>query len=238
MSPGAGSPPSPPPPSLSPPSTLPSAGAGGNLAASMSRHSPPVRGGFSPSSRRSCSLRQGPGETSPLSCRDIRPRSVVVPLRVLVARVPLRDPRGRPRLPLVLLPPSTAPVDMDAVALDVAGMTLGCVGGAGECPGAVASLSSAVRKFPVATKTAPPGSVCSLPPGSPSDARVAPSDGVTPAAKGSLSCAGPTAAVGEGGSSFLASNTFWDPRIPRCRREQRKRLPLFLRISDLEGPPR
>ena len=84
-------------------------------------------------------------------------------------------------------------MDIDAVALDVAGVTLGCVGGARECPGAVASLFSAVREFPVATDTAPPVSVSSHPPGSPSDAidRVAPSGGVTPAAKGSLSRAGP-----------------------------------------------
>ena len=129
--------------------------------------------------------------TSPLPCRGIRPRFVVAPLPVLVARVPLPDPRGRPRLPLVLLPPSTAPVGVDAVALGVAGVTLGCVGGARECPGAVVSLFPAVREFPVATYTAPPGSVCSLPLGSPFDARVAPSGGVTPTAKGSLSRAGP-----------------------------------------------
>ena len=138
---------------------------------------------------------QGPGESRRFHVEGFAPRFVVVPLRVLVARVPLPDPRGRPRLPLVLLPPSTAPVDIDAVALDVAGVTLSCAGGAGECPGpgAVASLFSAVRKFCVATDTAPPGSVCSLPPGSLSDAinRVAPSGGVTPASKGSLSRAGP-----------------------------------------------
>ena len=129
--------------------------------------------------------------TSSRPCRGIRPRFVVAPLPVLVARVPLPDPRGRPRLPLVLLPPYAAPVDIDAVALDVAGVTLGCVGGARECPGAVASLFSAVREFSVAIDTAPPGSVCSLPLGSPSDARVAPSGGATPAAEGSLSRAGP-----------------------------------------------
>ena len=129
--------------------------------------------------------------TSTFPCRGICPRFVVAPLPVLVARVPLPDSRGRPRLPLVLLPPSTTPVDVDAVALNAAGVTLGCLGGARECPGAVASLFSAVREFPVATETAPFGSVCSLPAGSPSDAKVAPPDGVTPTAKGSLSRAGP-----------------------------------------------
>ena len=84
-------------------------------------------------------------------------------------------------------------MEIDAVALDVAGVSLGCDGGARECPGAIASLFSAVREFLVVTGTAPPGSVCSLPPGSLSDAinRVAPSGGVTPASKGSLSRAGP-----------------------------------------------
>ena len=129
--------------------------------------------------------------TSPLPCRGIRPRFVVPPLPVLVARVPLPDPRGRPCLPLVLLPASTAPVEIDAVALDVAGVTLGYVGGARECPGAVTSLFSAVREFSVVKDIAPPGSVCSLPPGSPSDARVALSGGATPTAEGSLSRAGP-----------------------------------------------
>ena len=136
-----------------------------------------------PSLHRQPFLSAGAGGTSPHPCRGIRPRFVVVPLPVLVAHVPLPDPRGRPRLPLVLLPPSTAPVDVDAITLDAAGVTLGCVGGARECPGAVASLFSAVREFPVATDKAPPGSVCSLPPGSPSNARVAPSGGVTPTAK-------------------------------------------------------
>ena len=94
----------------------------------------------------------GAGGTSPLPCRGIRPRFVVAPLPVLVARVPLPHPRGRPRLLIVLPPPSTAPVDLDAVALDVAGVTLGCVGGARECPSAVASLFLAVREFPVSTE--------------------------------------------------------------------------------------
>ena len=102
--------------------------------------------------------------TSLLPCRGIRPWFVVAPPPVLVARVPLPDPRGRPRLPLVLLPPSTASVDVDAGALDVAGVMLGCVGGARECPGAVAPLFSAVREFPVATGTAHPGSRLLPPP--------------------------------------------------------------------------
>ena len=116
---------------------------------------------------------------------------MAAPLPVLVARDPLPDPRGRPRLPVVLPLPSTVPGDIDAVAPDVAGATLGCVRGGGECPGAVTSLFPAVREFPVATETAPPGSVCSVTPGSPSDARDAPSGGVTPAATGSFSRAGP-----------------------------------------------
>ena len=54
---------------------------------------------------------------------------------------------------------------------------------------------------------------------SPSDAGAAPFGSVTPAANGSLSSAGSgssgvtSAAVGEGGGSFLASNTFWDLRV-------------------------
>ena len=115
---------------------------------------------------------------------------MAAPLPILVARDPLPDPRGRPRLDLVISPPSTVPGDIDAVAPNVAGATLGCVRGGDECPGAVASLFPAVREFPVATEAAPPGSVCSLTPGSPSDARAAPSGGVAPAAKGSLSRAG------------------------------------------------
>ena len=128
--------------------------------------------------------------TSPLPCRGVRPPFVVAPLPILVAHVLLPDPRDRPRVPFVLLPPSTAPVDIDAVALDVAGVTLGRVRGARECPGAVTCLFLAVEEFPVATDTAPLGSVCSLLPASPSDAKVAPPGGVTPAAKGSLSLAG------------------------------------------------
>ena len=54
---------------------------------------------------------------------------------------------------------------------------------------------------------------------SPSDAGAAPSGCVTPAANESLSSAGfvpsgvTPAAVGEGGSSFPASNPFWDPTV-------------------------
>ena len=113
-----------------------------------------------------------------------------------VARDPLPDPRGRPRLTLVLPLPSTVPGDIDAVALDAAGAMLGYIWGGSKCPGAVASLFSAVREFPVAADKSPPGSVCSLTPGSPSDARVAPSGGVTPTAKGSLSRAGPVPSAG------------------------------------------
>ena len=69
-------------------------------------------------------------------------------LPVLVGHDPLLDPRGRPRLPLALPPPSTAPVDIDAVASDVAGATLTCVRRGGDFPGAVSSLFSVVREFP------------------------------------------------------------------------------------------
>ena len=85
-------------------------------------------------------LRQEPREPRRFHVEGFPPRFVVA-LPVLVARVPLPDPRGRPRLSLVLLSPSTAPVDVDAVALDVAGVTLGCVGGVRECPGTVVSLA-------------------------------------------------------------------------------------------------
>ena len=115
---------------------------------------------------------------------------MAAPLPVFVARDPLSDPRGRARLLLVLPLPSTVPGDIYAVAPDVAGAMLGCVRGRGECPDAVASLFPATQEFPVATETAPPGSVCSLTPGSPSDTGAAPFGGVTPAAKGSLSRSG------------------------------------------------
>ena len=164
--PGAGHLSSPFPPFLSPPPTVSSGGAEGTSTL-----------------------------PSPLPCRWIRPRCVVPPLPVVVARVLLPDPRGRPRLPPVLLPPSTALVDIDAVALNVTGVTLDCDGGARECPGAVASIFSAVLEFLETTDTTPPGSVCSLPPGSSPDARAAPFSGATTATERAPSRAGSVASA-------------------------------------------
>ena len=124
----------------------------------------------------------GAGGASPLPGRDILPRFVSAPLPVRVARDPLPDPCGRPRLPRLLPPPSAASVGIDAVAPGVAGVALGWAGGGGECPGAV-SLFPAVWEFPVATEIGYPGSVCYLCPGLPSAARAAPFGGVTPAAR-------------------------------------------------------
>ena len=76
--------------------------------------------------------------------QEICSRFVAAPLPVLIARGLLPDPCGRPRLPRVLPLPTTAPVCVDAVTPDVAGVTLGCFGGLGECPSAVASIFQAV----------------------------------------------------------------------------------------------
>ena len=65
---------------------------------------------------------------------------MAAPLPALVARDPLPDPRGRYRLPLVLPLLSSTPMGIDTGAPDVARVTLDCVQGEGECPGAVTFL--------------------------------------------------------------------------------------------------
>ena len=150
-----------------------------------------------------------------LPCRGIHPRFVVVPLTVVVARTPLPDPRGQPRLPLMFLPLSAAPVDIDAVALDVAAVTLSCVlGTRASVPAPSPPCFRQFGSFWWQQNTALPGSVCSLPPRSPSDARVAPSDGVTPAAK----------------------RVALPRRARRCRRGGRQLVPGLKRVLGLEGP--
>ena len=78
-----------------------------------------------------------------------------------------------------------------AIVSDVAGVTLNCVKGGGECPGAAASLFPAVWEFHVAIEAKYSGSARPLTPGFPSNAGAEPSGGVTPDATGSLSRAGP-----------------------------------------------
>ena len=149
-----------------------------------------------------------------LPCRGIHPRFVVVPLTVVVARAPLPDPRGQPRLPLMFLPLSAAPVDIDAVALDVAGVTLSCVLGTrasvpAPSPPCFRQFGSfwwqQIQHFLAPSAPSPPGHVLTLELHLPMVSR--------PLLKGSLSRAGPAAAVGEGGSSFPVSNAFWGSRV-------------------------
>ena len=120
---------------------------------------------------------------------------MAAPLPVLVARGLFPDPHGRPHFSPVLPPLPTAPVGTNAVDPDVAGVKLGCVRSGGECPGAAVSLSPMAWEFPVATKSAYPGFAFPLAPGSPSDDGAAPSGGITPAAKGSLSRVGPVSSA-------------------------------------------
>ena len=80
------------------------------------------------------------GGGSPPPGREIRLRLMEAPLPVLAARDPLLDRRGRSCLPFAPPPTPTAPVSIDAVAPDVAGVTLGCVRGEGERPGAARRL--------------------------------------------------------------------------------------------------
>ena len=99
------------------------------------------------------------GDSLPLG-RGFRPRLVEAPLPVGIARDPLPDPCGRPRLPLVAGAPSSAPVGLDAVAPGVAVTALDCVRGIPERPAGVTSLFPSFWWSSAARPAASPGSIC------------------------------------------------------------------------------
>ena len=121
--------------------------------------------------------------------QGILPRFITASLPLPVARDPLPDSRGRPRLPLVAAAPPAASPDSDEVPPGVARVAPGCVRRTSERPGVVKSLSLGGWRFSMATKAAFPSFTYPLTRGSPSDAGASPPGGVVPAtgSKGSAS---------------------------------------------------
>ena len=146
---------------------------------------------FLPSLHRQPFLRQGPGEPRRFQVERFAPGSWRLLSQFSSLVIPFRF-RAVDLVYLLCFPHPLLYQWTWTRSLQVLlGRRWAVLGAGGGGPAGVASLFPAVREFPVATETAPPGSVCSLTPGSPPDARAAPSGGVTPAAKGSLSRAGP-----------------------------------------------
>ena len=134
-------------------------------------------------------LSPGAGGGSPPPDREIRAPGSWRPLpefQPLVIPFQIHASTGQPRLPLAISLPPTAPVGIDAVAPGVAGVTLG-------------GVACRHRRLPVSDDVGVPRGCwirislfrCPFTLGSPPDDGASPSGGVTPAAKGLLSRAGP-----------------------------------------------